>query len=84
MLVELGRWVHCFGGNNQLLTELKFSMCAAMEVFFFWGGEGEVTYSVYPETLRMDCQLTVIPVSSSQEPKLTVYDPFKSGLQIAL
>lgn len=40
MLVELGRWVHCFGGNNQLLTELKFSMCAAMEVFFLGGRRG--------------------------------------------
>lgn len=39
MLVELGRWDHCFGENNQLITELEFSMCAAMEVYFF-GGRG--------------------------------------------
>lgn len=62
MLVELGHWGHCFGGNNQLLTELEFSMCAAMEVFFLEGG---VAHSVCPETLRVDCQLIVIPVSSS-------------------
>lgn len=34
MLAELGRWGPYFGGNNQLFTELEFSIYVVTEV---WG-----------------------------------------------
>lgn len=74
MLRELGRWDRCFGGSNQLGTELGFSICVVEKVQF------RGTHSVCPETLKWINHDIYLEFQVAQELKLTIYDSFKCGL----